>query len=393
MVAINVLYDVGSKDEDRNRTGFAHLFEHLMFGGSANIPDFDGPIQLAGGENNAFTNTDITNFYDLLPAQNIETGLWLESDRMMQLDFSEKALNVQKKVVVEEFKETCLNVPYGDLWHHLSALAYKDHPYQWPTIGRIPEHIQEAQLDDVKSFFNRFYCPQNAILVIAGNVVPNDAYRLTEKWFSQIEPGPKNIRNLPQEKIQTEYRFRKVNADVPLPMITLGFHMPDRLHPDYYVYDLLSDVLANGVSSRFYRRLVMDNPIFSDLDAFITGTNEAGLFVITGKPLPDKNIADIKKLLWKELHDLQDIKIEDRELQKLKNKAESNLVLSEISILHKAMSLAYFEMLGDVEEINRESEKYQQITIEDIQRVARLTFRKENCSEVMYLPASDTQKE
>lgn len=386
MVAINVLYDVGSKDEDDTRTGFAHLFEHLMFGGSENIPDFDGPIQLAGGENNAFTNVDMTNFYDLMPAQNIETALWLESDRMMQLKFSQKSLNVQKKVVVEEFKETCLNVPYGDLWHHLSSLAYKNHPYMWPTIGKIPEHIKEAKLKDVKDFFKKFYGPQNAILVIAGNIKMEKALKLSKKWFGTIQPGQKYHRNLPVEPKQEEYRFKNIEADVPMPMITMGFHMPDRLHTDYYVYDLLSDILATGVSSRFYRRLVKDNPVFADLDAFITGTNDAGLFVISGKPMPNVAIEEAKGLLWQELKNLQNIKINDRELQKLKNKAESNLVLSEISILHKAMSLAYFELLGDVEEINRETTKYQSVTIEDIQRIAKNTFVKNNCSEIWYVP-------
>lgn len=393
MVAVNVLYDVGSKDEEKSRTGFAHLFEHLMFGGSVNIPDFDGPIQLAGGENNAFTNSDMTNFYDLIPEQNIETALWLESDRMMQLNFSQKSLDVQKKVVIEEFKETCLNVPYGDLWHHLSELAYKDHPYQWPTIGLIPDHIKNAKLDDVKSFFKKYYGPQNAILVIAGNLTNDRALELAEKWFGDLPAGPKNIRNLPQEQIQNEFRYREIKADVPMPLITLGFHMPDRLHPDYYIYDLLSDVLASGYSSRFYRRLVKENPLFTDLDAFITGTNDAGLFVISGKPLPEKNIEEAKTMLWVELKNLQNIKINARELQKLKNKAESNLLLSEISILHKAMSLAYFEMLGDVDEINKESDRYQQITIEDIQRVAKETFTKENCSEVVYIPTGNYQDE
>ena len=258
MAAVNILYDVGSRDEDPEKTGFAHLFEHLMFGGSENIADFDGPIQLAGGENNAFTNADMTNFYNILPAQNIETALWLESDRMNRLDFSQRALDIQKKVVVEEFNETCLGVPYGDLWHHLCALSYKKHPYRWPTIGLIPDHIKEAKLEDVESFFYRYYRPRNAILVIAGNIESTRAFDLAEKWFGDIDSGDYNHRALPQEDPQPAYRKQLINADVPMSSINLAFHMPGRLDPDYYSYDLLSDVLSNGPSSRLYRRLVKE---------------------------------------------------------------------------------------------------------------------------------------
>lgn len=387
MVAVNVLYDVGSKDENPQRTGFAHLFEHLMFGGSIHVPDFDGPIQLAGGENNAFTNNDMTNFYDIMPAQNIETALWLESDRMMQLDFNQKSLDVQKKVVVEEFKETCLNVPYGDLWHELSALSYHDHPYQWPTIGKIPEHIKEAELEDVKTFFKKFYHPANAILVIAGNIDKDEAFRLTEKWFGDIPTGEKYMRHLPEEKPQSAYRYKEIIANVPMPSINLAFHMPARTHPDYYAYDLLSDVLSHGPSSRFYRRLVKDESIFNEIDAFISGAIDPGLFIISGKPMEEISVKEARDRLWKELNLLKEELVRRDELRKLKNKAEANLVFSEISILHKAMSLAYFELLGDAGEINNESAEYQKITAEDLQRIARDTFNKENCSELIYLPS------
>ena len=389
MVAVNVLYDVGSRDEDPDKTGFAHLFEHLMFGGSKNIPDFDTPIQLAGGENNAFTNADMTNFYNIIPAANIETCLWLESDRMLQLEFSKKSLKTQKKVVIEEFNETCLNQPYGDLWHRISNLSYKSHPYRWPTIGLIPEHIKNANMKDVKSFFRKFYRPDNAILVIAGNLDYELGFQLAEKWFGDIPKGESWKRNIIQESSQNEYRYEEVIADVPMVSINMAYHMPDRLHPDYYAYDLLSDILSNGASSRLYRRLVKEEAIFSEIDAYLTGSTDPGLFIIAGKPMPGIELQEARVRIKKELQELCDKKITESELIKIKNKAESNLVFSEINILHKAMSLAYFELLGDTDEINRESDLYQKVTVEDIQRVARKIFAEVNCNEVIYIPSED----
>ena len=386
MAAVNVLYDVGSRDEDPEKTGFAHLFEHLMFGGSENVADFDKPIQLAGGENNAFTNADMTNFYNVLPAQNIETALWLESDRMNRLDFSQKALDIQKKVVIEEFNETCLGVPYGDLWHHLCALCYKRHPYRWPTIGLIPDHIKEAQLNDVKSFFYKFYRPRNAILVIAGNIEIEKAFDLADKWFGDIDSGEFNHRELPQEDPQIDFRQKIVNGDVPMPSINLAFHMPGRLDPDYYSYDLLSDVLSNGPSSRLFRRLVKEEFIFSDIDAFITGSVDPGLLIVTGKPMEGIDNQSAINYVMKELNLLCNETVADQELVKLKNKVESNLIFSEVNILNKAMSLAYFELIGDAGEINRESEHYNRVTPDDVQKAADAIFRMENCCEVTYLP-------
>lgn len=387
MVAVNVLYDVGSKDEHHERTGFAHLFEHLMFGGSIHIPDFDTPIQLAGGENNAFTTMDITNFYDIIPAANIETALWLESDRMLGLAFGEKSLKVQKKVVIEEFKETCLNEPYGDLWHHISALAYKVHPYRWPTIGLIPDHIKNATLEEVKHFFYKHYCPQNAILVISGNIEIDHAIKLSEKWFGDIPSGERPIRKLPVESAQEEYRILEIKAPVPMVSLNLAFPMPGRLHQDFYVYDLLSDVLSNGQSSRLQKKLVKELNVFSDVDAFISGTIDPGLFMITGKPMPGVHVDVARKLLWSELETLMHQKVKAKELQKLKNKAESTLVFSEISALYKAMNLAYFEVMGDASLINQEAESYRNIEQEDLQRTAIDLFRKENCNEVLYMPS------
>lgn len=386
MVAVNVVYDIGSRDENSEMTGFAHLFEHLMFGGSENVPDFDGPIQNAGGENNAFTNTDMTNFYNVVPSDNIETVLWVESDRMKQLVFSQKALDIQKKVVVEEFKETCLAEPYGDVWHHLSALVYKQHSYSWPTIGKDMTHIENAKLDDVKNFFNKHYTPQNAILVISGNVDYTIIKESVIKWFGDIPAGNKYNRELIQEPVQDHFRNISISGNVPLPAIYMAFRMVGRSHPDYYVYDLISDILSNGRSSRLYQRLHKVNQIFTQIDAYISGTFDPGILVIEGRPSDGISIDQATAEIWKELELLKAEKISDRELQKLKNKIESSLEYSEISILHKSMSLAYFELLGDANLINREAEEYQKVTSQDIQRVAKVLFTKENCSVLNYLP-------
>ncbi len=384
MVAMNVLYNVGAKDESPERTGFAHLFEHLMFGGSLNVPNFDSPIQLAGGENNAFTNSDITNFYNIVPAENIETTFWLESDRMLSLNFSEKSLDKQRKVVVEEFKETCLNEPYGDVWHHLMDLAYQKHPYRWPTIGLVPEHVEQATMEDVKSFFYKFYRPNNAILVVAGNCNLEQVKQLTKKWFNEIPKGAVSPRNLPQEPMQTELRRKTHEATVPLDAIHLAFHIPDRLSPDYYVIDLISDILCNGQSSRLYRKLLKNEELFSDIDCYITGTVDPGLLVIDGKPADGISMEAAEAAIWAELELLKQEELSKIELQKIKNKAESTLIFSELNILTKAMNLAYFEMLGNAALINDEAEMYQNITAKDIQGQANKILIKENCSVLIY---------
>ncbi len=389
MVAVNVLYDVGSKDESPDKTGFAHLFEHLMFSGSANIPDFDEPIQVAGGENNAFTNSDITNFYDLMPAENLEVALWLESDRMKQLNFSKKALDVQRKVVVEEFKETCLNEPYGDVWHHLSDLAYKVHPYQWPTIGKVPKHVEDATLEDVKSFFYKFYRPNNAILVIAGNVKKETVVQQVEKWFGDIKPGEIFERKLPTEPPQKVLQERLNEAKVPVDAIYLAFHVCSRGDKDFHAMDLLSDVLGNGPSSRLFRRLLKEQELFSSVDCYISGSIEPGLLIVEGKPSEGVSLEKAEEALWQELEFLKNELIPAKELQKLKNKSESTLVFSEVNILNKAINLAFFEVVGDAGMINQEAEKYQQVTVEAIQRVAKEIFTKENCSKLVYKAATD----
>ncbi len=384
MVAVNLVYDVGSKNEEPTKTGFAHLFEHLMFGGSINIPDFDDPIQMAGGENNAFTNADVTNFYELLPSENIETALWLESDRMLQLKFSKKSLQTQKKVVIEEFKETCLNEPYGDMWHHLSRLAYREHPYQWPTIGKEMLHISEANLLQVKEFFYNYYRPDNAVLVLAGDITAEKGKELAEKWFGDIPAGNYQKEAIFHEPAQEEFRQIILEQDVPHEAIYQAYHMAERLSDEYYACDLLSDVLSNGRSSRFYQRLYKEQHLFSTIDAFISGTSDPGLFILEGKTMPGVSIEQAKAAIELELEILKNELISDSELTKLKNSVESGLIFSEVSVLNKAISLAYFEILGDAAWINEEAERYQKVTAEDIRNVARKVFRNENCNELIY---------
>ena len=393
MVAVNVLYNVGARDESPDKTGFAHLFEHLMFGGSANIPDFDDPIQNAGGDNNAFTNNDITNFYDLLPAQNIETAFWLESDRMLSLNFDEKVLDVQRKVVVEEFKETCINQPYGDVWHHLSEMAYQVHPYRWPTIGLIPKHVEDATLDDVRDFFHRYYRPNNAILVVAGKVTVAQVKRLAKKWFGPIPFGPVPHRKLPAEPPQVKLQRRINDANIPVNALYLAFHMPGRYEVDYYAVDLISDILANGQSSRLYRRLLKEKELFSQIDCYISGSIDPGLIIIEGKPAEGVTFEAAEAAIWAELELLKEQPVSERELQKVKNKTESTLLWSEASVLNKAINLAYFELLGDVDLINDEIKWYERVSINDIQRLAKTIFTQENCSELYYrVKATESQE-
>ena len=384
MVAVNVLYNVGARDESPDKTGFAHLFEHLMFGGSANVADFDTPIQMAGGENNAFTNNDITNFYDIVPAENLETALWLESDRMLSLNFDERVLEVQRKVVLEEFNETCLNEPYGDVWHHITDMAYKVHPYRWPTLGKVPKHVEEATIEDVKTFFYKYYRPNNAILAIAGNVQSKEVVTSVEKWFSDIPSGKANVRMLPQEPPQMRLEKRINEANVPVDALYLAFHVPARKQQDYYVADLLSDILSHGPSSRLYQRLVKQNAIFSSIDCYVTGSIDPGLLIVEGKPSEGVSLEDGIAAIWKELESLKHELISERELQKVKNKIESNLIFSEMNIINKAMNLAFYELLEDAELINKEASFYQKISREDINRVANELLTEENCSELLY---------
>ncbi|MNK43072.1 Peptidase M16 inactive domain protein [compost metagenome] len=385
MAVLNILYDVGARDEDPEKTGFAHLFEHLMFGGSINIPNYDEPLQRVGGENNAFTSNDITNYYITLPAENIETAFWLESDRMLSLAFSEKSLDTQRNVVSEEFKQRYLNQPYGDVWLKLRPLAYKKHSYRWATIGKELSHIENATMDDVKAFFKKHYTPQNAILVVGGNVKTEDVKKLAEKWFEPIPAGEKYHRNLVQEEAQTEARQETVKANVPLNAIYMAFKMPGRLNADYYAFDLLSDVLSRGQSSRLYNSLLKEQQLFSDINAYISSSLDPGLFIIEGKLVEGVAIETAEKAIWAELDKLKTELVSDTELTKVKNKVESILVFSEMSLLDKAMNLAYYELLGDAALLNKETAEFLKVQSADIKRIANETFGKNSSSTLYYL--------
>jgi predicted Zn-dependent peptidase len=385
MVAFNILYDVGAKDENPAQTGFAHLFEHLMFGGSINIPEYDEPLQMAGGENNAYTTNDLTNYYIQLPAQNIETAFWLESDRMLSLAFGEKSLDVQRKVVCEEFKEHYINKPYGDTWKYLRELCYTQHPYQWMTIGKELSHIEHAQLQDVKNFFFKHYRPSNAILCVAGNITTERVKELAEKWFGPIEAGMKYERNLPTEPLQQEARKQVVEKDVPVSVILKAYHIADRLNPDYYTADLITELFSGGQSSRLYQSLVKEKQLFSQIDCYHTGSVEQGLLVIEGKILPHVNPEDADLAIQNEVNKLLTSSVEAAELEKVKNKIESMICFEDLSLLNRANNLAFYELLGDAEKMNQEFANYSKVTAEEIQAQARIIFDEKNSNTLYYL--------
>jgi len=385
MAVVNILYDVGSRDENPDQTGFAHLFEHLMFGGSVNIPSYDEPLQRVGGENNAFTSNDITNYYITLPSSNLETAFWLESDRMLNLAFDEKSLETQRSVVIEEFKQRYLNQPYGDVWLKLRPMVYKKHPYQWDTIGKNIEHIADAKMEDVKAFFNKHYNPQNAIMVVGGDVKTEDVKQLAEKWFGPILPGQKYNRNLPQEDEQHEERRQTVTAKVPLNDVYIAFQMGSRKDESFHVAELLSDILSRGHSSRLYRQLVQEKQIFSEVHAYMTGSMDKGMFLFEGKPLDGVTVEQAEASIWEELEKIKAETVPDDELTKVKNKTESTMIFSEMSLLEKAMNLAYFELLGDADGLNHETDKFLQVTAEQIKAEANKLFRKDNSSTLIYL--------
>jgi predicted Zn-dependent peptidase len=385
MAVVNVLYDVGAKDENPEKTGFAHLFEHLMFGGSINIPSYDEPLQVAGGENNAFTTNDLTNYYCQLPADNIETAFWLESDRMLSLAFGKKSLDVQRKVVCEEFKEHYINKPYGDLWHKMRELAYTTHPYRWMTIGASLKHVEDATLEDVKGFFFKHYTPCNAILVVAGNVEFNTVKSLAEKWFGPIPAGERYKRMLPVEPKQKSARHLEVRSGVPLDALVKCWHMSSRMDDRYYAFDLISDILSGGGSSRLFQKLVKEKQMFSSIDCYHFGSTDPGLMTIEGKVVKGVDIREAEKALMEEIRMLQLNGISETELEKVKNKAESAMAFEDMSLMNRASSLAMYENLGDANLINTELSKYQAVTAEQIKSQSQWLFRDENCSTMYYL--------
>ena len=384
MAVVNVMYDVGSKDEDAGRTGFAHLFEHLMFGGSVNVKDYDEPLQMAGGENNAYTTNDLTNYYIQLPAENLETAFWLESDRMLSLAFSERSLNVQRKVVCEEFKEHYLNKPYGDVWLKMRELAYQVHPYRWMTIGKELSHIENAQLPDVKAFFFKHYRPANAILVVAGNVTVDSVKALAEKWFGPIESGEKYIRQLPAEPKQTSARRLEVHAAVPLDALYKCWHMGARLDKGYYVADLITEVLGGGGSSRLYQALVKEKRLFSNIECHHHGTVDKGLLTIEGKLVKGVKMEDAETAIEEELQKLRTEAIGESELQKVKNKTESAIAFEDMTVMNRANSLAFYELLGNAGLMNTELARYQEVTAADIQAESQALFTEGNSSTLHY---------
>jgi predicted Zn-dependent peptidase len=384
MAVVNMMYDVGARDEDPDKTGFAHLFEHLMFGGSLHIESYDEPLQMAGGDNNAYTTQDLTTYHVQLPAENIETAFWLESDRMLSLAFSEKSLDVQRKVVSEEFKEHYINKPYGDAWHKIRDLAYEVHPYRWMTIGKELSHIENATLEDVKKFFFKFYRPVNAVLVVAGNVTPDQVKLLAEKWFGDIPSGERYYRHLPKEPPQQKAKKMEVKADVPLDALYKCWHIASRLDTRYYVTDLITDILSGGGSTRLYQSLVKEKKLFSNIECYHFGNFDNGLLTIEGKLVKGIKMEDAEKAVDEELEKIKTTAIAESELMKVKNKTESTIAFEDMAVMSRAISLAFYELLGDAELMNQELEKYNAVTSADILKESRNIFREENSSTLYY---------
>lgn len=384
IAVLNILYDVGSRDEREDKTGFAHLFEHLMFGGSINIPNYDEPLQKVGGENNAFTNTDITNYYLTVPASNIETGFWLESDRMLSLSFDPHVLEVQRKVVIEEFKQRYLNQPYGDVWLKLRPLAYQVHPYKWATIGKEISHIENATMDDVRDFFFNHYVPNNAILVVAGNVTTDQVKRLSEKWFGPIPAGKKAARKLFKEPAQQNKRTLQVEANVPANALYKTYHMPGRFDKDYYAIELLSDILSRGQSSRLYQKMVKEKEIFTSISSFAIGTIDPGLLVWSGRVKDGIKLEDAEKEVDVVLQQILDEGVREEELEKVKNQAYATMEFDKVEVMNRAMNLAFATLSGDTNFANTEEEKIRAVTRDDIKRVANDILREKNSSVLYY---------
>jgi len=384
MAVLNLLYKVGARNESPDKTGFAHLFEHLMFGGSKHVPLFDEPLQRVGGDNNAFTSNDITNYYITVPSVNLETAFWLESDRMLSLSFDPKVLEVQRSVVIEEFKQRYLNQPYGDVWLKLRPLAYEKHPYRWPTIGKEISHIEEATMDDVKDFFYKYYVPNNAVLVIAGDVNLEAVKELSEKWFGPIPAGSPLDRTVEREPKQQRYKVLETEAEVPLDAFYLSFHMVERSHHQYHSTDLLSDILGRGKSSLLYKRLVEELQLFNSISAYVGGSIDPGLLTIQGKLNDGVLLDEAEKAVWSLIDEFKQNGVSDEELDKVKNKAEFSQVFSDLELLNRAMNLAYAEMLGDAGFANQEIDKIRAVRPKDIEQVAKEILTKENASLLKY---------
>lgn len=393
LVTVNILYCVGSRNENPNRTGFAHLFEHLMFGGSKNAPDYDLVVSRMGGENNAFTNTDITNYYLTFPAEYLEEALKLEADRMVNLILSERSLEVQKRVVTEEYNQRYMNQPYGDSWMLLRDLCYEKHPYKWCTIGADIRHVQEATLGDVKSFYDRYYRPGNAIMAVAGNVDTSKVKELVERYFGGIPDGKEREYFDGKEPEPQESRRKVVERLVPATAIYMAWLMPGYKCRDYYVCDLLSDILSNGQSSRMYESLVKRQGLMSEVTAVITGEEGPGLFLVKGKLNDGVNIEDAERAIVAELECLKNEPVSEIELQKVKNKFENTFVFSQYKAADCAANLCYYEWLGHIEYVNTEPEQYASIMPSDLQRVARNIFMENRSRTLIINPIGEEENE
>ena len=389
MAVVNTLFDVGARDESPERTGFAHLFEHLMFGGSVNIPNFDGPLQQAGGQNNAFTSNDMTNYYDVLPVQNIETALWLERDRLLSLAFTDKSLEVQRSVVIEEFKQRYLNQPYGDLWLEFRPLAYKEHPYQWGTIGKNIKHIEEATMGEVQHFFKTHYHPGNAILCIAGNLTLEKVKSLVEKWYGDIPAQPKLERNLPKEPKQNEFRTKTIVRDVPSDLYSYAFKMPGKGDENYYIADLVSDILGRGNSSRLYKRVKKELELVTEINAYVMGSLDEGLLVVTAQPSDNVSFDKIDKAIWEVIEELKSTLIDEIELAKIINQVKTTKAFSEQGALNKSIALCMYKQMGDIDLINTEADKYETVTTTQIQQQAKELLVSTNCSQLLIKAQQD----
>ena len=383
LVAVNLLYRVGAKNENPKATGFAHLFEHLMFSGSKNFQSYDEAIQMMGGESNAFTNNDFTNYYLTLPADFLPHALDLEADRMQNLNINVQSLEVQRNVVIEEFKQRYINQPYGDLWAEIRRLAYKVHPYKWQTIGSDISHIENASLEQVRSFYNNFYQPSNAILSISGNVSLNSVKEEVERTFGKMEYKRTIFPAYFMEPQQKDNRRIKVFRDVPSNVICIIFPMSRRKDRQYFVQDLLSDVLSNGKSSRMYQGLVVEQKLFTEINAFISGDDDAGLFIVMGKYCDGISLEQGEEAIWHELKSVCENPVSEQELRKMKNKNEASATFSNMKILDKAMNLAYYAHLGEPDRINKEREFYNSVTIRDLQQAAEQMFHLD-CHSVLY---------
>ena len=384
LAAVNILYRVGARNENPERTGLAHLFEHLMFRGTHAVPDFDTPVQMACGENNAFTNNDYTDFYITLPVDNIDTALWLESDRMQGLNLSEEAIAIEKRVVIEEFRQRYLNQPYGDINMLLRNMVYTTHPYRWATIGLSPDHIANASTEEIRALYDRFYQPSNAILSFSADIPQERVFELAEKWFGGLEDKPMPALTIPQEPQQQSARRLEVERDVPATMIIIAFHMGDRLSRDFFLGDMTSDLLAGGDSARLYERLIKRKRLFASVNAYISGDVDCGTFCFTGQLLPSATEAEAEAAFWEEIRDLQEGNITDYELEKVKNKFEANTLFGELNVMNKAMNLGYYEMIGDLGLINREVEIYRSLGSDDVADFSRRVFTPQNSSTLIY---------